>query len=111
MTIVIARRSQNICTIVSLLAGYAAACNKDPSIDSLRYHADLTESGMFSVSTFTRDNSNWSLNIEHSVIPIIDLLMKCGAGFVGTKGSALTGLDFYTNRAPYRFEEDAELLE
>lgn len=64
-----------------------------------------------SLSTFTRDYGNWSLNFEDADILSMDLVIKCGAGIVGPKASDRTGLDFYTNCAPYRFEEDADLLE
>lgn len=66
---------------------------------------------MFFVSTFTRDYGNSSLNFEDAVFLFMGLVMKCGVGSVSAKASACTGLDFYENRKPYRFEGDSDLQE
>lgn len=100
----IASGFQNTSTIVSLLVGYAADVEKAQPIATHRYHANLAESGMFSVSTFALDYGNWSLNFKDAVILFIYLVIKCGAGFDGPKASTRKGLELYTNRAAYRLE-------
>lgn len=103
---IIAKGYPNEYTIATLLARYACALTDAPPVATRWYHLDLVAFGIYSVSKFTKDFANLSLNIKDVLIRAMDLSMRCNVGISRAYAVNPVRIERYTCRAVYNRAEE-----